>query len=123
MEIIINQSSLVPIYEQIYGQLKNAILSQALLPEDHLPSVRQLAKELQISALTVKKSYDYLEKDGLISTIHGKGSFVNKIQSSRFYEEQLKEFEASLDQLIEKSLVYGIEQSDIIAILEMKIKE
>ncbi|MGV3010572.1 GntR family transcriptional regulator [Streptococcus thoraltensis] len=123
MEIIINQSSLVPIYEQIYGQIKNAILSQILLPEDHLPSVRQLSKELQISALTVKKSYDYLEKDGLISTIHGKGSFVNKIQSSRFYEEQLKDFEESLDQLIEKSLVYGIEQSDIIAILEMKIKE
>ncbi|MDY4761246.1 GntR family transcriptional regulator [Streptococcus thoraltensis] len=123
MEIIINQSSLVPIYEQIYGQIKNAILSQILLPEDHLPSVRQLSKELQISALTVKKSYDYLEKDGLISTIHGKGSFVNKIHSSRFYEEQLKDFEESLDQLIEKSLVYGIEQSDIIAILEMKIKE
>ncbi|MEQ9763346.1 GntR family transcriptional regulator [Streptococcus sp. ZJ151] len=123
MEIIINQSSLVPIYEQIYGQIKNAILSQILLPEDHLPSVRQLSKELQISALTVKKSYDYLEKEGLISTIHGKGSFVNTIHSSRFYEEQLKDFEESLDRLIKKSLVYGIEQSDIMAILEMKIKE
>ena len=62
MRIIINHSSMIPIYEQIVDQIKKQINNHTLKENDALPSVRSLAKELQISALTVKKAYDFLEK-------------------------------------------------------------
>ena len=64
MKIIINHSSMVPIYEQLIDQIKTMILNEELKADDSLPSVRTLAKELKISALTVKKAYDYLEEEG-----------------------------------------------------------
>ena len=77
MKLIINHSSMQPIYEQISGQIKNQIMHGELEEGKILPSVRTLAKELRISALTVKKSYDTLEQEGFINTVHGKGSFVS----------------------------------------------
>ena len=71
MHIIINHSSMVPIYEQIVEAIKEAILSNQLSPNEALPSVRALSKELKISALTVKKAYDFLEKEGYTTTVHG----------------------------------------------------
>ena len=76
MKIIINNSSMQPIYEQILGQIKNCIMRGELKEEEMLPSVRSLAKDLRVSALTVKKAYDTLEQEGFIITVHGKGSFV-----------------------------------------------
>ena len=84
MRIIINHSSMIPIYEQIVDQIKKQINNHTLKENDALPSVRSLAKELQISALTVKNAYDFLENEGLTKTIHGKGTFilaVNEISS------------------------------------------
>ena len=74
MKIIINHSSMVPIYEQLIDQIKTMILNEELKEGDSLPSVRALAKELKISALTVKKAYDNLEQDGFTVTVHGKGT-------------------------------------------------
>ena len=86
---MINNSSMQPIYEQIVEQIKQQILQGKLKEGEALSSVRVLAKDLKISALTVKKAYDYLEQEGLIATVHGKGSFVlvaNVIFSSfRFF--------------------------------------
>ena len=76
MKIIINSSSMVPIYEQIVDQVKAQIISGELKEDDNLPSVRTLSKELRISALTVKKAYDSLEQEGFTVTIHGKGTYV-----------------------------------------------
>ena len=76
MNIIINHSSMQPIYEQIMGQIKDSILLFLLNEDTALPSVRTFAKELKVSALTVKKAYDGLEEEGFIVTVHGKGSFV-----------------------------------------------
>ena len=76
MKIIINTSSMVPIYEQIIDQIKTLIRNGDLKENDQLPSVRTLSKELRISALTVKKAYDELESEGYIITKQGKGSFV-----------------------------------------------
>ena len=73
MNIIINNSSMQPIYEQIVEQIKAAIMKEVLKKEESLPSVRTLSKDLRISALTVKKAYDMLEQDGFIVTVHGKG--------------------------------------------------
>ena len=74
MKIIINNSSMVPIYEQIMEQIKAQIISGELKENDILPSVRTMAKELKISALTVKKAYDNLEAEGMTVTVHGKGT-------------------------------------------------
>ena len=76
MDIIVNHSSMQPIYEQIGDQIKEKIMHGILKEDTPLPSVRTLAKELKVSALTVKKAYDALEEEGFVITIHGKGSFV-----------------------------------------------
>ena len=72
MKIIINNTSMVPIYEQIMEQIKAQIISGELKENDILPSVRTMAKELKISALTVKKAYDNLEAEGMTVTVHGR---------------------------------------------------
>ena len=91
MKIIINTSSMVPIYEQIIDQIKTMIRKQELKQNDQLPSVRALSKELKISALTVKKAYDELEREGFTVTIHGKGSYVTAANTELMMEEQKKD--------------------------------
>ena len=76
MNIIINHTSMEPIYEQIVRQIRGQIIEGSLKENELLPSVRALSRELKISALTVKKAYDLLDEEGLIVTVHGKGSFV-----------------------------------------------
>ena len=76
MHIILNNSSMIPIYEQLMEQIKNEIISGGLKEGEALPSVRTLSGELKISALTVKKAYDKLEEENFVSTVHGKGTFV-----------------------------------------------
>lgn len=76
MHIILNHSSMVPIYEQLMEQIKSEIIQSVLKEGEVLPSVRTLAGELRISALTVKKAYDKLEEEGFVTTVHGKGTYV-----------------------------------------------
>ena len=76
MHIILNNSSMIPIYEQLMEQIKNEIISGGLKEGEALPSVRTLSGELKISALTVKKAYDKLEEENFVNTVHGKGTFV-----------------------------------------------
>ena len=98
MRIIINHSSMTPIYEQIVEQVKTLIRNEKLKENDNLPSVRSLAKELKISALTVKKAYDNLESEGFTVTVHGKGTYVAATNPELLLEEQKKELEADLEQ-------------------------
>lgn len=88
MHIIINNSSMVPIYEQIIDQIKSAIIRGELQPDTVLPSVRSLSKELKISALTVKKAYDNLEEEGFTVTVHGKGTYVAATNKNLMREVQ-----------------------------------
>ena len=76
LNLIINHTSMEPIYEQIVAQIKAEVIEGRMTAGDALPSVRALSRELKISALTVKKAYDNLEEEGLIVTVHGKGSFI-----------------------------------------------
>lgn len=99
-KIIINISSMVPIYEQIIDQIKTMIRKGDLKQNDQLPSVRALSKELKISALTVKKAYDELEREGFTVTVHGKGSYVTAANTELMMEEQRKEVEQDLEQAI-----------------------
>ena len=119
MKIIINTSSMVPIYEQIIDQIKTMIRKQELKQNDQLPSVRALSKELKISALTVKKAYDELEREGFTVTIHGKGSYVTAANKELMMEEQKKEEEQDLEQAILKGRRFGISDEDIKTLFEL----
>ena len=113
MKIIINNSSMQPIYEQIVAQFKAAIMKGELKEEAMLPSVRSLAKELKVSALTVKKSYDTLEEEGFVITVHGKGSFVTCASQELMMEEKRKEVEAGLEEAIRKGRSLGMSNQEI----------
>ena len=102
MNIIINNSSMQPIYEQIVLQIKAKIMNGELKEETMLPSVRALAKEIKVSALTVKKAYDALEEEGFVVTVHGKGSFITLANQALMLEEKKKEIEADLEMAIRK---------------------
>ena len=119
MKIIINSSSMVPIYEQIVEQIKALIISGELQENDNLPSVRTLSKELRISALTVKKAYDFLEQEGFTVTVHGKGTYVAKANKERMLEEYRKEIETDLEAVIRKAKRYGLTQKEIWELMEL----
>ena len=119
MKIIINTTSMVPIYEQIVDQVKTLIRNKELKVNDILPSVRSLAKELKISALTVKKAYDNLESEGFTITVHGKGTYVAATNTELLLEEQKKELEADLEQAIQKGRRCGIRDEEIKELFEL----
>lgn len=113
MKLIINGSSMVPIYEQIMDQIKTLIRNQELKENDPLPSVRSLSKELKISALTVKKAYDHLEQEGFTVTVHGKGTYVTATNTELLLEEQRKEIEKDLEMAIQKGKRYGLTKEEL----------
>ena len=123
MKIIINSSSMVPIYEQIVDQVKAQIVSGDLKENDILPSVRGLAKELKISALTVKKAYDNLEQDGFTVTVHGKGTYVAAANPERMKEEQMRSVEAELDRTVQKARRCGLADAEIRKIFDIIMED
>ena len=123
MKIIINNSSMVPIYEQIMDQIKAQITTGGLKENDVLPSVRTLAKELKISALTVKKAYDNLEQDGFTVTVHGKGTYVAAANMERMLEEQRREVEEGLEKAVEKGRRCGMNDEEIRELFELIMED
>ena len=123
MKIIINSSSMVPIYEQIMDQIKARITAGDLKENDILPSVRTLAKELKISALTVKKAYDNLEQDGFTVTVHGKGTYVAAANMERMLEEQRREVEEGLEKAVEKGRRCGMNDEEIRELFELIMED
>ena len=117
MRIIINHSSMIPIYEQIVDQIKKQINNHTLKENDALPSVRSLAKELQISALTVKKAYDFLENEGLTKT------FILAVNEETLLEEARKEIEDYLEKAIQKGKQAGVSYEEIKEMLELLMEE
>lgn len=114
---------MIPIYEQIMEQIKTAILAGELKEGSNLPSVRAMAGELKISALTVKKAYDNLEKEGFTVTVHGKGTFVSSIHSELLLEEQKKGVETDLEQAILKGRRCGLTVEEIRDLFELLLEE
>lgn len=123
MKIIINNSSMVPIYEQVVEQIKTRIVRGDLKTNDILPSVRSLARDLKISALTVKKAYDNLEQDGFIVTVHGKGSYVAGAGGEFLLEERRKEVEADLEMAIQKGIRYGMSSQELRELFDVLMEE
>ena len=123
MNIIINHSSMVPIYEQIVDVVKTQIRKGELKEDENLPSVRMLAKELKISALTVKKAYDALEEEGFVITIHGKGSFVAFADQGLMLEEKKKEVEADLEMAIRKGKSCGMTVQELLELFQIVLED
>ena len=118
MLIFINNQNGVPIYDQIYQQIKAQIINGELREDEPLPSIRSLAKVLHISVITTKRAYEELEKDGFIYTAPGRGSFVAKKNTELLREETLKQIEEHLDAALKLGAAGGYDTNDIIDILK-----
>ncbi len=123
MHKILNHSSMVPIYEQLMEQIKSEIIEQKILEGEVLPSVRVLAGELRISALTVKKAYDKLEEEGFVTTIHGKGTYVTASDKQLAMEARRKAVEADFEKAIEKAKMVGLNRNEIMEIVQLFLEE
>ncbi|NMB42563.1 MAG: GntR family transcriptional regulator [Clostridiales bacterium] len=123
MHIILNNSSMVPIYEQITEQIKTAIIQSKLKEEEALPSVRMLARELRISALTVKKAYDKLEEEGFVTTIHGKGTYVTASDKHLAMEARKKAVEDDFEKAIDKAKTVGLSKEEILEIVSIILED
>ncbi|MGP1588845.1 MAG: GntR family transcriptional regulator [Oribacterium sp.] len=123
MHIILNNSSMVPIYEQLVEQVKNEILSGKLAENEVLPSVRALSGKLRISALTVKKAYDKLEEEGFIITVHGKGSYVAAANRLLAMEARRKAVEDDFAAAVRKARAIGFTGDDILSLVEILLED
>ena len=101
MNIYIDNKSGTPIYDQIYTQIKNQIISGDLKEDELLPSIRNLAKDLRISVITTRRAYDELEREGYIQTVAGRGSFVGRRSAELVREENLRRIEQLLGEAME----------------------
>lgn len=118
MNILISNSSSVPLYEQISNQVKNQILNGELKPSEVLPSIRMLAKDLKVSIITTKRAYEELEKEGFIKTVAGKGTFVSEGNSDRLKEAAICEIESKLDDAISQAKAIGLTLDECIEIFK-----
>lgn len=123
MDIIISNASGLPIYEQIFTQTKNSILSGKLKEGDALPSIRALAKDLRISVITTKRAYDELEKAGYIYTVAAKGCFVAEKNAEVIREECLKEIEAHLKKISGLADECGLSDGEVFEMYTLLKKE
>ncbi len=123
MNLMINNSSMQPIYEQIMEQIKQLVLTGKLKEESPLPSVRSLSKDLKISALTVKKAYDKLEEEGFIITVHGKGSFIAPTNRDLMMEENRRQVEADLEAAVRKGKTCGMSKEELTDLFSLIVEE
>lgn len=123
MHIILNHSSMVPIYEQLMEQIKSDIIRSVLSEGEALPSVRTLAGELRISALTVKKAYDKLEEEGFVTTVHGKGTYVSASDKQLAAEACRRAVEEDFDKAIDRALSIGMEKDEITELVQLLLVE
>ena len=118
MNIVISNQSGVPIYEQIKEQIKAAILTGELSENAPLPSLRQLARDLQVSLVTTTRAYSELELEGFVQTMPGKGVYVKKINNAFVRDKYLKEDEAALTTAVQRGKLAGLSVDDLHEMLD-----
>ncbi|HIZ84312.1 MAG TPA: GntR family transcriptional regulator [Firmicutes bacterium] len=123
MQIFIDNKSGAPIYDQIYTQIKSQIISGALMEDEALPSIRNLAKDLRISVITTKRAYDELEKEGFIYTVAGKGSFVAPKNTELLREENLKKIEQYIGEINRLAASCNLSRKDILELFSILSEE
>jgi GntR family transcriptional regulator len=123
MEIVVSNSSDKPIYEQIASQLRRAIMAGELAEGERLPSIRALATQLRISAITTKRAYQDLEAQGFIHTVPGKGCFVAGDNLELLREERLRMVEESLARAVSDARAAGIGAQELREMLELQLED
>lgn len=118
MNIILDTENTLSIYEQIVKSIKNSIIKKEITPGDMLPSIRSLARDLQISVITTKRAYEELEKEGLVYSVQGKGFYIKEPNLEKLREEQLKDFEGNAENLITEGIKLGLTLEDMQDILK-----
>ena len=119
MNLIISNASGKPIYEQIYTQVKNCIISGELSPGDALPSIRALAKDLRISVITTTRAYDELERDGFIDRVPGKGCYVAEKNLELVRETHLKQIEDHMSEIVSLAAGCSLSEEDTVRMLRL----
>ena len=119
MKMIISNSSSVPIYEQIKKTIINQILEGELNEDELLPSIRVLAQDIKISAMTIKKAYDELEKEGYLKSIQGKGTFVAPKNTELAKEQAQKDIEKYIEKIVSISNRFQIDENDVIEMFKI----
>ena len=123
MDIIISNSSNVPLYEQVKEQIKNKIVSNELKAGELLPSIRSLAKDLRISVITTKNAYDELEREDYVETIQGKGTYVSNKNTELIKEEQLQKIENLIEIAVSIAKISNISKKEIEEMLNILYEE
>lgn len=123
MTVLIDNKSGAPIYDQIYTQIKDQIISGALQEDEALPSIRSLAKDLRISVITTKRAYDELEREGFIYTIAAKGCFVAPKNVELLREENLKKIEEHMRQIQKLAVSCNLSRQDLLEMFHIIIEE
>lgn len=123
MTILIDNKSGAPIYDQIYTQIKNQIISGELSQDEALPSIRNLAKDLRISVVTTKRAYDELEREGFIYTLPAKGCFVAPKNVELLREETLKKIEDYIRQIGQLAAACGLTRQELREMIELNLEE
>ena len=123
MNILIDNKSGIPIYDQIYSQIKIQIISGSLKEDEMLPSIRGLAKDLRISFITTKRAYEELEKEGFIYTLRGKGCYVAPKNVELLREETLKKIEDHIEQMVRLAASCDLSEDDLLAMIRFSLEE
>lgn len=123
MNILIDNKSGTPIYDQIYFQIKSQIISGALKQDELLPSIRGLAKDLRISFITTKRAYEELEKEGFIYTLPAKGCYVAPKNVELLREENLKKIEEYIDEIIRLAASCNLSKQEILEMVNFSLEE
>ena len=123
MNILIDNKSGTPIYDQIYSQIKSQIISGALKQDELLPSIRGLAKDLRISFITTKRAYEELEKEGFIYTLPAKGCYVAPKNVELLREENLKKIEEHIDEIVRLAASCNLSKQEIIEMVNFGLEE
>ena len=123
MNILIDNKSGTPIYDQIYSQIKGQIISGALKQDELLPSIRGLAKDLRISFITTKRAYEELEKEGFIYTLTAKGCYVAPKNVELLREENLKKIEEHIDEIVRLAASCNLSKQEIMEMVHFSLEE
>lgn len=123
VNILIDNKSGTPIYDQIYSQIKSQIISGSLKQDELLPSIRGLAKDLRISFITTKRAYEELEKEGFIYTLPAKGCYVAPKNIELIREENLKKIEEYLDEIVRLAASCNLSKQEIIEMVNFSLEE
>lgn len=123
MNLFLDNKSGTPIYEQLYAQIKAAILSGEVKADEALPSIRGLARDLRISVITTKRAYDELEKEGFLYAVPAKGFFVAPKNTELLREEHLKQIESHLSEAVRLAAACGVNKAQLSEMLDLLWEE